>query len=212
MGQAFGSHGHIVLYGGGGLAIGSNDLRSRGQRMAVSFAGPLAGFLLLGVLFAFLALVDRDRFRDFLAVGAANLGLRLPFDVAGVIDFPLRLTDFALIELIFVNLIWGLLNLVPVWPLDGGQISREFCGLVFPGRGLRVSLALSFGVAAVLAVHSILRANGKPHIPFLPFGSMFTAILFGLLAIDSFQQLQRLQRDRDYWDQGWERDPNIWGR
>src|SRR5207302_5403914 len=39
MGRLFGSHGHIVLYSFGGLAIGSSALRSRWQRIAVYFAG-----------------------------------------------------------------------------------------------------------------------------------------------------------------------------
>jgi len=41
---------------------------------------------------------------------------------------------------------------------------------------------------------------------------MFMAILFGLLAVDSFQQLQRIHHDRNRRDNGWERDPDIWGR
>ena len=59
VGRLFGSHGYIVLYSMGGLAVGSNHLDRRWQRIAVSFAGPFAEFLLLGV---FLALVfSRDR-------------------------------------------------------------------------------------------------------------------------------------------------------
>jgi hypothetical protein len=34
MGQAFGAYGHIVLYGFGGLAVGSNQLNVRWQRVA----------------------------------------------------------------------------------------------------------------------------------------------------------------------------------
>ena len=40
MGQVFGAQGTIVLYSLGGLAIGSSNLPSRWQRIAVSFAGP----------------------------------------------------------------------------------------------------------------------------------------------------------------------------
>src|SRR5438552_2066073 len=50
MGRLFGSHGHIVLYSFGGLAIGSSSLHNRWQRIAVYFAGPLAGFLLFGLV------------------------------------------------------------------------------------------------------------------------------------------------------------------
>ena len=46
MGRLFGAEGHIVLYSFGGLAIGSKRLADRWQRIAVSFAGPLAQFIL----------------------------------------------------------------------------------------------------------------------------------------------------------------------
>ena len=75
MGQAFGSRGHIVLYGFGGLAIGSNRLDSRWQRIAVSFAGPLAGFAFLGILFAVLWLHDPDGFRLYALMAWLDLGL-----------------------------------------------------------------------------------------------------------------------------------------
>src|SRR5690349_5678678 len=54
MGQAFGSDGHIVLYSFGGLAIGSNQLEARWQRILVSFGGPLAGFVFLALVLVFL--------------------------------------------------------------------------------------------------------------------------------------------------------------
>jgi len=40
MGRMFGSFGHIVLYGFGGLAIGSSNLERRWQRNLVYVAGP----------------------------------------------------------------------------------------------------------------------------------------------------------------------------
>src|SRR5262249_8482362 len=52
MGRIFGTDGHIVLFGLGGLAIGSNAISNRWQRIAVSFAGPGAGFLLLAAVLA----------------------------------------------------------------------------------------------------------------------------------------------------------------
>src|SRR6516162_1607753 len=51
VGRLFGSAGHIVLYGLGGLAIGSNNLSNRWQRIAVSFAGPAAQLLLFGLVY-----------------------------------------------------------------------------------------------------------------------------------------------------------------
>src|SRR5205807_2354897 len=52
-GRLFGTNGHIVLYGFGGLAIGSSALTNRWKRIFVYFAGPLAGFILFGLVWAF---------------------------------------------------------------------------------------------------------------------------------------------------------------
>src|SRR5688572_12787579 len=50
VGRVFGSHGHIVLYGFGGLALGSSSLPGRWQRVAVFLAGPAIQLLLFGLL------------------------------------------------------------------------------------------------------------------------------------------------------------------
>ena len=49
MGRLFGSDGYIVLYSFGGVAVGSNDLRRRWQRILVTLAGPLVQLLLFGL-------------------------------------------------------------------------------------------------------------------------------------------------------------------
>jgi Zn-dependent protease len=184
MGMAFGSRAHIVLYSFGGLAVGSNAQRYRWQRIAVSFAGPLAGFVLYGlvVLFDMNMLPRIDPEGDMLILGAA---VRM---------------------LLFMNLAWGLLNLLPVWPLDGGQISREVCTGLSPRNGLRVSLGISLVVAGLLAVNALMAANGRPLLPFLRFGGIYVAILFAMLALESFQLLQ--QAAQGYGETPWRRyDP-----
>src|SRR6187401_2581712 len=45
-GRMFGTHGDILLYSFGGLAIGSSDLRKRWQRIVVYLAGPAIQFML----------------------------------------------------------------------------------------------------------------------------------------------------------------------
>ena len=51
--------------------------------------------------------------------------------------------NMLIFDLLFINIFWGLVNLLPVYPLDGGQIAREVLGLVNPADGLRQSLWLS---------------------------------------------------------------------
>jgi stage IV sporulation protein FB len=186
IGRVFGSYGHIVLFSFGGLAIGSSDLRSRWQRIAVYFAGPLAQFILYGLIWGFLYLDG-----SWLMLG------KLPKPVLAGVAY-----------LLFINLYWPLLNLLPVWPLDGGRISREILEWLMPAKGIRVSLGLSVLVAGLLAVNSLVaaaRPDQAPLIPFLYAGGMYTALFFGLLALSSFQAMQAEER------KPWERDPDHWG-
>ena len=89
-----------------------------------------------------------------------------------------------------INLFWPLFNLVPVWPLDGGMISRELCTGASPRSGLQISLRISFAVALLLAIHAIAADRGSIRIPHLPTG-LYPAILFAALAFESYQLLQQ---------------------
>ena len=68
---------------------------------------------------------------------------------------------------------------MPVFPLDGGQIARALFVKADPWDGVRKSLWLSVIAGAILVVVSLLR-----------FGSLYMALLFGLLALQSYQVLQ----------------------
>ena len=87
--------------------------------------------------------------------------------------------DLIVWDLLFVNFVWGLMNLLPVYPLDGGQISREIFVERDAGRGIVRSLWLSFIVAALVAVYALFAWN-----------RIFVPIMFGLLAFGSYQMLQ----------------------
>jgi stage IV sporulation protein FB len=188
-GQFFGRESAIVLYAFGGLAVGANHLHRRWERVIVCLAGPAAGFVLFGFVLLFLLFGPE---------------VRSP------------LVQSALSMLWFINLAWGILNLLPIWPLDGGQVSREVLSCIFRGNGLRLSLGISFLFAALLAIQALMSQYGMPLVPWLHIGGTYTAILFGLLAMESFQLLQQAERNRRYWNQDgstpWERDPTIWHR
>ncbi len=206
VGRLFGSHGYIVLYSFGGIAVGSTDGCTRWQRVAVIAAGPLAGFVFLGAIFGVLAATTPDRVGAYWSQLLSWLGVTKydPF-------FAATLMDQGIEYLIFINLLWGLMNLLPVWPLDGGQISRELFGRFVPRRALRLSLGLSFVIAGLLALHSLMRHFDHPLLPFLRFGGPYTALLFGLLAVQSFMMLQQVnQATRRWGDDFGERDPTIW--
>jgi len=186
VGWFFGSRGHIVLYSFGGLAIGSKALANRWQRIAVSLAGPLVQLVVWGALYAAL---QRDPY------------LLIQFRPAR------RAVGF----LLFINFYWPLLNLLPIWPLDGGQITRELFEWRSPFNGARASLWLSLIASGVLAANSLLAANHRPSIPYLPAGDMYTAFLFGMLALNNYFELQQTPRSPGGWHGGRSRfDPYDW--
>ena len=51
--------------------------------------------------------------------------------------------------------LWGLINLLPIYPLDGGQISRELFTLRESANGIIQSLQLSAGAAVLVAAYAL---------------------------------------------------------
>jgi Zn-dependent protease len=206
MGRVFGSEGHIVLYGFGGLAIGSSAVPNRWQRVAVLLAGPMAGFLYLGVL----ALIIAAASPELLDVLLDKLRAMLGFPVRRDLFFHKEtMTEVILEMLVFINLLWGLMNLLPVWPLDGGQITREIATGMDPRNGERIALGISAGVAGLIAIHGLMLRFGKPIVPILTnVDGGFLAIMFGLLAFGSIQALQQVNNRpwREDYPSRWERD------
>jgi Zn-dependent protease len=190
VGRWFGSNGHIVLYGFGGLAIGSNALESRWQRIAVSLAGPAVQLLLWGAIRLWLKSASHD-----------VLQVLVRYELVGM----------AIVFLIEINLYWALLNLLPIWPLDGGQVARNLFEWRLGTDGTRAALWLSLITAAAFAINSLAAANGRPLIPRVPAGGLYTALLFGSLALSNYFELQQTPRGPRRWQkQSWERDPDYW--
>jgi Zn-dependent protease len=71
---------------------------------------------------------------------------------------------------LFINFFWTILNLMPVMPLDGGQVLRELLG---PGKA-RVTAIVGAVTGGILAVFFLLSMQ-----PFI-------AILFGVLAYQNY--------------------------
>ena len=167
MGRLFGADGYIVLFSFGGLAVGSSNLRSRWQRILVYLAGPLAQLLIVGVVW-----------------GA--MSLRGDRELA-------PLAKQAVFNLTVINLYWALLNLVPILPLDGGRVSLDTCNWLTRGRGDYPANVISFLCAGFLTINAIAGVADQTLIPYLPRG-IWPAILFGVLAFNSFTALQRHNR------------------
>jgi membrane-associated protease RseP (regulator of RpoE activity) len=91
-----------------------------------------------------------------------------------------------------VNLYWGLVNLMPVYPLDGGQATRALLTIHDPFRGVRRALIVSIVAGVVMALYGLLTQ------------SIYFTALFGLLAAGSAQLLEGERRTN--------RPPATWRR
>jgi stage IV sporulation protein FB len=80
--------------------------------------------------------------------------------------------------LLWVNIFWGLINLMPVQPLDGGNVARNLFLHYDPLDGVRKALWLSVITGALLALLGLFA-----------FRSIYMALLFGLLAYQSYQSV-----------------------
>jgi Zn-dependent protease len=168
-GRLFGSDGYIVLYSFGGLAVGSRDQFYRWQRIIVSLAGPGIQLILWGGLWLLLEYVIRDEVLKWSVYARRAYG-----------------------SLLWINGIWALFNLLPVWPLDGGMVCRDVCEGVNRQNGLKISLGISVAAAAFMALNSYAAINGEALVPWLAIGDWYVVILFGLLALESFMILRQV--------------------
>jgi stage IV sporulation protein FB len=196
--RRFGSMARIVLYAFGGLAIadrdsygkdwgrqwtpdGYDDRNTDGWRhVMIAFAGPLAGFVLAAGIVALLFATDR--------ACPFSFG---PFEwsIGGSHGFENSRLLFLCDSLLELNIYWGLLNLLPVYPLDGGQIARELLSMHDSRKGVRRSLVLSIGTAAVVAA-AVLILEGREGI--------FMAVMFGSLAYSSYATLKAYDANVGY--------------
>jgi Zn-dependent protease len=195
-GRLFGNRPHILLLTFGGLAIGATDPHNkRWQRIAVIFAGPGIQLLLYAILWVVVWCMSPPGFPL-----RGNL-IWSPLFLIPQVGEPVAVT---LCFLMIINLIWPLFNLLPIWPLDGGQITREVLDEFRPRDGIIISLVISAVVSGVLCIHMILAEQHRP-LPFLEWvpGGYFNAMFMLLFCVVSLQQLQienarRSQRyDRD---------------
>lgn len=134
MARGFGYESSIVLYSMGGMTIWQpNRAVPERQRIFISAAGPLAGFTLGALVWA--------------------VWQSLPPDADYWVHFAAR-------ELLWVNVGWGVLNLLPILPLDGGHIMLSMIQAVRGPRGARLAYMLSMSVSllvclAALRVHML---------------------------------------------------------
>lgn len=180
----FGRNSHIVLYHFGGLAIPEGMSSWRGarlremthmQQLIVSLAGPMAQLAFgLGILVVGYAIgYDVDPNTTYFL--ADTLGLLSPDVALERLENPLL---FSLgMFLISPSIWWALLNLVPIFPLDGGQVLKSLAGMVRRTDGMVEAHTIGALAGLVIGLYSM---RTQPM-----FGTM---LLF--LALSNFQSLQ----------------------
>jgi Zn-dependent protease len=164
----------VKLWAMGGLAYPNTNL-SRKESFWVTWAGPLAGL-------AFFVLILLGCCLTYGFGPGSRVIAFMAFPPGGFLDLEavkvLREMNWAVFEilyaLVFVNFWWSIVNLLPVFPLDGGQIYAS----VETSERKVFQVGLVTGVLAAAA--------------FLFFGRWFAAALFGYLAYQNYQRLQQI--------------------
>jgi membrane-associated protease RseP (regulator of RpoE activity) len=128
------------------------------DRLGVSIAGPAAGFVLAGLI-AFLA----------------PLG-----SLPGYLD---RAMGMAL----WINIVWGVLNLLPILPLDGGHAMREIISIVRGSNDERLALKISSIAGAGVAFLALTQ------------GFLYGALLAGWMTWKNWSAYQKLAGNAGPW-------------
>lgn len=120
-GVAFGLEPRIDLHGMGGTTSWRHKNVSTAKKIAISIAGPAVGVIFGGIL----------------------LFAQPQLDAATISPYA----RIAVLYLIEVNLYWGLLNLLPMLPLDGGNVMAHALGHAMGEKGVTVAHYISVVVA-----------------------------------------------------------------
>ena len=153
--KAFGQPSSIVLHGFGGVTLSPRRL-ARARSIVVSLAGPFAALGLLGVP----ALLLRE----------SDWGQRTWWEYDGGFGvWPLIYFG------VFVNIWWSIANLLPIRPLDGGNVMTELIGI---DRARILSVVVGGG-AAIWAYF------------FSPAGLRYAAFFAAFLAFINFSEYRR---------------------
>jgi stage IV sporulation protein FB len=186
MSKGFGCSPTVLLWGMGGLCYSQGERQTLGQRLAVVLSGPGAGFalyLLIMLIFsAFLGLTASEH----LSISQDLLGLLPSFDDlhSARMKFHSDIAFEFYWDLIQINLLWSLFNLLPIWPLDGGQATQILLSLYDRASGPRWGHIISLLVAGGLAIMALTHGSGN----------LFRALFLGYFAMINFQMLQSLQQ------------------
>ena len=146
--KKLGADTQIVLQAFGGFATYPPNRFSRPQDFLITAAGPLVQLVLGGIVWAIYQNLDKETFET--------------------------LGPYFLWVLYKISFIWAIFNLLPVFPLDGGQLLNAVLGPKRRGITHVVSILVAVAVGALG----------------FRFGYLFAALFMGFFAYQNFQLLQ----------------------
>ena len=153
----FGGRPAIVLEAFGGYAQYNNQGMTPKQQFLITLGGPLLESLLIAIPYYLLKMGTFEH---------------------------MHYVNYALYVMMRLNIMWCLLNLIPIAPLDGGFLVRYLLERKFGEHGVRISIIVGL-VSAAIAI-PILFMQG-----FVFFGTLL--LIFGF---QNFQILQRIKSIR----------------
>lgn len=145
--KAFGQEAEINLVALGGMTYHDGKKLKRWQDFVIVLMGPLFGIGLFAIAY----------------FSKMALGMSAP---------PVLL--YLLTVFVFVNLFWTIVNLLPIVPLDGGQMLRIILEGIFGHRGLKIALLTGIVVGVGLAILLFV------------FGQFLMGAILLLLSFESF--------------------------
>ena len=151
--RAFGQSAHVELTAFGGVTIPSGPKINLVKEFIVVLAGPVFGFALF-----------------LLSKWALGAGM-----------FTGKTAIYILTVSSVVNFIWTVLNLLPVLPLDGGQLMRIIFEGIFGYKGRRGAFIASMIISFVIAL------------AFIYFRLYIISILFFMFAFQNFEVERQLR-------------------
>jgi Zn-dependent protease len=149
--RAFGARAKIRLHSFGGLTYPDRKLK-RSHEILMTLAGPFAGFALAGVTYGALYQFP---------------WLALSPKVATLFSMTLM-----------VNIGWGIINLLPVPPLDGGHVALSLGGPRHE-RSVRILAVVASGLIVAWSLSE---------------SAFYRAVLFGMLGYQNLQLITRSAR------------------
>lgn len=152
--RKYGGKAQIIIHGMGGMAM-SHGSYTRRQKIIITISGPAVGFMMAALSFILISLVNRETLNIYV--------------------------NSFLLMMLFINSIWSALNLLPILPLDGGQLLSHIMYEKKPVLRGKIG-----AITAAIAALFLFKIN-----------YIFAAVMFGFLAYQNFQASERARRG--YW-------------